>query len=861
LGSVTTSFDVFNNVALQSFDGFIGLTTVGTGMTIIGNTNLQNINGIFSVSSVGSSGIQIYGNPSLTSVAGMCGAKTLSPGSSLQLDGPSMCCNALNEILNATSGALIIPPTACRQGPCNDTNNYNCSCSSLPNSCLGDFGCASIRPFTCKVQICQTLSSAANYDLTISNNNTYPSTASYQCLANNLTAARTCKKDGTWAGVAPSCLASCACNGWSNTCDLGGICSNCGGNTTGNYCESCLPYTARISNATNAACTPCSKNTTGVNCELCKAGYYHNSLGACVGCQCNNRTSTCTDTGICISCASPYAGDSCDQCLTGWYRDTISNTCKPCNCNGFSCYATNGTCQCGNYTTGASCASCQSFTYRNVNTSQCEPCNCNGFSNTCDTNGICQDCSLRTSGNHCESCITGYYYHNSTSGCLPCDCSFKSTTCLLNGTCTDCKFNTTGDHCELCIPGFSIQNIGTQGDVWLRCMPNQFLQLATSEAGATTGTVVVTLTTLVIVAAVGVAAVPAITSAMNSAQSGAQATTQTGQAAVAPAASTGSSSVINDVILMIYYSQFVVMVGMVGNAQPAFLRSFASSFAWVAGIGSSSGLKDMASGFRSGVDADEYVDDTSPSRRLLAVNALGQQIREGGSSGVEYFCAALGISPEQIFLTTLICFLFLMLGLVILTLLLVGIRLLLARMCCSCTDRCLDKCRSTKCGRCVPKKTLPFSSTDRDLLLWRLSGWALRVLFLFFYSLASTTIFQMSMKPTDQWFIVTLAYFTFFILCVGLPAWMHFVIIDEFIRPIRQQSQIRNSAVAEGIRKGTYVQQVEAATRYLEQQQEQDPIARRAALRLLRTDRLYGFLYSAYNVCHCPMLCCSTSLF
>ena len=40
-------------------------------------------------------------------------------------------------------------------------------------------------------------------------------------------------------GRTPDCR-SCACNGFSNSCDVDtGICFNCTGKTTGSYCDNC----------------------------------------------------------------------------------------------------------------------------------------------------------------------------------------------------------------------------------------------------------------------------------------------------------------------------------------------------------------------------------------------------------------------------------------------------------------------------------------------------------------------------------------------------------------------------------------------------------------------------------------------
>eukprot|EP01134_Creolimax_fragrantissima_P006997 CFRG6997T1 len=136
---------------------------------------------------------------------------------------------------------------------------------------------------------------------------------------------------------------ACQCSGHS-TCDGGGVCVECDGNTEGLQCESCAVgyYGNALNNGTcvecqrefngvtcfacdpiTGGCTNCNGNVTGDACDTCKSGYFGDALsGSCTECLCNNQTNVCNaTTGVCIDCPPGVEGDHCETCSDQYTGD------------------------------------------------------------------------------------------------------------------------------------------------------------------------------------------------------------------------------------------------------------------------------------------------------------------------------------------------------------------------------------------------------------------------------------------------------------------------------------------------------------------------------------------------------------
>ena len=182
----------------------------------------------------------------------------------------------------------------------------------------------------------------------------------------------------------------------------------------------------------------------------------------------------------CTCMHANYTGLSCQQCADGYYRDSDSNLCILCECNGLSptCDELSGVCtECSGNTTGDSCERCSDgFIGDPLASISCQPCPCPGtsssgqFSSTCMMNNggtiICTDCAEGHVGDRCEACDLGYFgdptgtVSGTPSRCSNCSCNgnvdFDNPNSCDNvtGLCRDCLFNTTGDQCEACLDGY-----------------------------------------------------------------------------------------------------------------------------------------------------------------------------------------------------------------------------------------------------------------------------------------------------------------------------------------------------------------------------------------------------------------------
>ena len=187
----------------------------------------------------------------------------------------------------------------------------------------------------------------------------------------------------------------CQCNSHATSCEyestLGsGVCRNCLHNTTGDSCQSCLPFFYRDplllltdpSICRPCACHPegtadsgecrvstgecsCETNVLGRDCSQCKIGFFNLSSqpGGCKSCDCDEIGSlsiTChSDTGQC-NCRDNVEGRQCDTCNDGLYGLSSGVACVPCGCDAGGaaspvCDKLTGNCQCRPHFTGGKC--------------------------------------------------------------------------------------------------------------------------------------------------------------------------------------------------------------------------------------------------------------------------------------------------------------------------------------------------------------------------------------------------------------------------------------------------------------------------------------------------------------------------
>ena len=229
----------------------------------------------------------------------------------------------------------------------------------------------------------------------------------------------------------------CVCNGHASACQ--GASCVCQHGTTGSQCETCLPlYNDRpwqpgtvqsanpcrvcncnghadactYSSAIGGVCTNCRDNTTGQNCQLCLAGTYHpssvplNASNACQACQCT--PAGVTDNGDCrrgdqptgdsgqCSCKANVKGRQCNTCGAGFFNLTESNPagCQACECNmtgtvggSASCSASIGQCSCKANVTGLKCDSCLPGHFNLAHPTGCQPCDDQCSSEGCTAAG------------------------------------------------------------------------------------------------------------------------------------------------------------------------------------------------------------------------------------------------------------------------------------------------------------------------------------------------------------------------------------------------------------------------------------------------------------------------------------------
>ncbi|XP_071494248.1 laminin subunit alpha-1-like [Diadema antillarum] len=268
---------------------------------------------------------------------------------------------------------------------------------------------------------------------------------------------------------------------------------------TGQFCESCAPgyrratiggdsftdcipcdcngHSALPCDVETGVCSQCGDNTAGDFCQMCQDGYYGNAtIGTsddCQPCQCpgvpgtNSFAATCDDNGVCIDCREGHGGENCEFCVEGYYGvptdiDNNGGECQPCFCNlsPDTCDSTTGQClNCTGNTSGRTCEVCDFGYWGSID--NCQECTCNltgGHGNCTQDAGICY-CYPNVVGAQCTKCAPDSWGFASGSGCTDCNChpvgtQDGQTQCdLITGQCS-CKDRVIGQQCDQCIMGY-----------------------------------------------------------------------------------------------------------------------------------------------------------------------------------------------------------------------------------------------------------------------------------------------------------------------------------------------------------------------------------------------------------------------
>ena len=81
----------------------------------------------------------------------------------------------------------------------------------------------------------------------------------------------------------------------------------------------------------------CPVQYSGHSCQRCSSGYFRDSNGSCVACQCNGHSADCDpETGTCISCQDNTEGDRCQVCVDTYFGDASQGSdqdCQACPCS------------------------------------------------------------------------------------------------------------------------------------------------------------------------------------------------------------------------------------------------------------------------------------------------------------------------------------------------------------------------------------------------------------------------------------------------------------------------------------------------------------------------------------------------
>ena len=251
--------------------------------------------------------------------------------------------------------------------------------------------------------------------------------------------------------------ASCSCNGHGDSCEatMPSQCV-CGHNTEGVSCERCLPlYNNRAyfpgsptesnscqlcqcnSHAASCVhspslgqgvCQDCRHNTTGDNCQSCLPFFYRDPVllltdpSICRECACSPEGTA--DAGECLVssgecfCKSNVFGRDCSQCKIGFFNlSSQPEGCQSCACSetgslSITCHAETGQCNCKDNVEGVQCDVCRDGLYGLSSLGACAECGCDAggaSSAVCDQlTGDCE-CLPNFSGSKCDRVDTGYF--------------------------------------------------------------------------------------------------------------------------------------------------------------------------------------------------------------------------------------------------------------------------------------------------------------------------------------------------------------------------------------------------------------------------------------------------------------------
>ena len=253
---------------------------------------------------------------------------------------------------------------------------------------------------------------------------------------------------------------SCFCNGHGDECDvtLPHVC-RCSHNTEGDNCERCQPLfnnraylpgslaeanecqacqcnshsSVCAYNSTKGAgvCQACQHNTTGDNCDSCLPFFYLHPIllptdpGICPPCACSQEGTA--DTGECqvstgnCNCKRNVRGRQCDQCRLGFFNlsSLHPDGCRACGCDEAgsvspACHSNSGQCVCKENVEGRQCDTCADGFYQLSagNAQGCVPCACDAggaSSPVCDKEtGECP-CLRNVTGSKCDSVESGFF--------------------------------------------------------------------------------------------------------------------------------------------------------------------------------------------------------------------------------------------------------------------------------------------------------------------------------------------------------------------------------------------------------------------------------------------------------------------
>ncbi|KAI8788951.1 laminin subunit alpha [Biomphalaria glabrata] len=284
--------------------------------------------------------------------------------------------------------------------------------------------------------------------------------------------------------------AECPCNGLQTGCAVSNITGmyecTCGGNTSGRFCESCLPGFNQFAFQYGKPCVECNCFGHSTTC------FYKTSVEE--GKLSIDKNGARNGGGVCFDCKNNTAGINCEKCVDLYYRpvdrqQTSEDACLPCQCNSsgstennatglVDCVMNNdtprsdgkspGQCFCKANVMGPKCSECKPGFYnlQQSNSEGCSNCNCYtsgtvGNSTLCTPDNIGQcNCKANVDGRACDRCKDGFYNLTSDNllGCTPCNCnaggSVHQNCDKQTGQCICISQNIQGRICDRVNQGF-----------------------------------------------------------------------------------------------------------------------------------------------------------------------------------------------------------------------------------------------------------------------------------------------------------------------------------------------------------------------------------------------------------------------